>query len=30
LGMGPAGAGELIPNANIIFEIELLEKMPQQ
>ena len=31
LGYGPAGAGGVIPpNANIIFEIELLETMPQQ
>jgi cyclophilin family peptidyl-prolyl cis-trans isomerase len=30
LGYGEAGAGEVIPpSANIIFEIELLEKMPQ-
>jgi peptidylprolyl isomerase len=29
LGYGEAGAGNVIPsNANIIFEIELLEKMP--
>lgn len=30
LGYGPQGAGDVIPaNANLIFEIELLEKMPQ-